>query len=143
MRTTAPIILRIGISLVIIWFGAQQLLDASLWVGYLPDWTHALPISQIGLVHLNGLFEVIAGLALLAGFYTRIAAILLALHLLEITYTVGYGQIGVRDFGLTIALLSVFFYGADKWSADRAFDRARSDLAQNDGSIARSDLDTL
>ncbi|MCX6719238.1 MAG: DoxX family protein [Candidatus Taylorbacteria bacterium] len=132
MRNIAPIILRIGISLVIIWFGAQQLLDASLWVSYLPDWAHALPVSQIGLVHINGWFEVLAGLSLLAGFYTRIAAFLIALHLLEITYTVGYGQIGVRDFGLTIALISVFFYGADKWSLDRLFD----------GSILRSNIHT-
>jgi uncharacterized membrane protein YphA (DoxX/SURF4 family) len=75
---------------------------------------------------LNGWFEISFGLCLLFGFYTRIVALFLALHLLEIMYSVGYSPIGVRDFGLTIAMFSVFLFGADDFSADNFFEAGLS-----------------
>jgi uncharacterized membrane protein YphA (DoxX/SURF4 family) len=125
MKSFAPIIVRVGVSLVVLWFGMQQLLHAEIWTALLPDWTHALPISPITLIHLNGLFEVIFGTLLFFGFYIRILAFILALHLLDIAYTVGYGAIAVRDFGLALSAFSVFFYGPDMWSLDRYFDRQK------------------
>lgn len=107
--------------MVIIWFGFAQFSDASSWVGYLPEWTSSLPISATTFIYLNAWFEMTFGLLLLTGFYTRIVALLLALHLLEITYTVGYGAIGIRDFGLSVALLSIAMYGPSIFSLDRFF----------------------
>ncbi|MDD5318322.1 MAG: DoxX family membrane protein [Candidatus Pacebacteria bacterium] len=121
MKSFSHILLRISMSLVFLWFGFQQLASPTDWIGFLPTWTVSLPISQIGFVYLNGWFEVVAGLFLLAGFYTRAAALLLGLHLLGIAYTIGYGAIAVRDVGLALATLSVFLYGRDKWSLDKKF----------------------
>lgn len=121
MKKYAPTILRVGLSTVILWFGYQQIAHTSAWVGYLPDWTTAFPIQASTLVYLNGLFEIVFGLLLLTGLYVRISALLLALHLFEITFTVGYTAVGVRDFGLSVALLSIFFYGADFFTLDRFF----------------------
>jgi uncharacterized membrane protein YphA (DoxX/SURF4 family) len=107
-------ILRIGISLVFIWFGIQQLLYSDAWTIFLPDWIVPLShISAITIVKLNGLAEVILGSALLFGICTRISSLLLALHMASITFTVGYDAIGVRDFGLTIATISIFLNGRD------------------------------
>jgi uncharacterized membrane protein YphA (DoxX/SURF4 family) len=69
-------------------------------------------------VQLNGSFEVLFGAMLLLGFYIRPVALLLALHMFQIAFTVGYGEIGVRDFGLAMATASAFFHGADRFSLD-------------------------
>lgn len=104
-----------------LYFGSQQLSNALPWTGYLPTWTQSLPISQMNFVYLNGWFEIIAGILLFTGFYTRIIAGLLALHLIGITISVGYDATGVRDFGLSIALISLFLQGESIWSLDKYF----------------------
>jgi uncharacterized membrane protein YphA (DoxX/SURF4 family) len=118
LKISAPTFLRICMSLVILWFGIQQVTDAPSWLAYLPSWTTNLPISQTTIVYLNGTFEIIFGLFLLIGFYTRIVALILALHLLDIAYTVGYDAIGIRDLGLALSTLTVFLNGADAFSFD-------------------------
>lgn len=121
MRNLAPIVLRIGLSLVVLWFGVEQIIDVRSWLGFLPAWTAALPISQTGIIYLNGAFEIIFGGCMLLGLYTRFVAIFLALHLFDITYVVGYDAIGVRDFGLAIGVASVFLFGDDTFSLDTFF----------------------
>ena len=122
MKKYAPTVLRIGMSAIILWFGYQQIAYPSQWTGYLPDWLSNLSfIHATTIVYLNGLFEITFGLLLLFGLYVRISALLLALHLFDITYVVGYTAVGVRDLGLSIALLAVFLYGADVLSLDRFF----------------------
>jgi len=117
-RYSAPI-LRIGMSLVFLWFGSQQLLHTSMWTSLIPDYALSMShLSAATLVHINGAFEIVFGLALILGIFPRITALLLALHMLDITFTVGYGAIGVRDFGLSIATIAIFLNGADMWSLD-------------------------
>lgn len=119
LKTFSPALLRVGLALVFLWFGYAQVTDQVHWVDYVP-----LSIVEMSgmkvetLVLLNGIFELIAGTALLLGFFTRTAAFLLALHMIEITYAVGFDAIGVRDFGLTIATFAVWMHGRDKWTLD-------------------------
>ena len=75
-------------------------------------------LSASTLVTFNGAFEVIFGLCLLLGFFTRVSALLLALHLVSITMTVGYNAIGVRDFGLTLSAFALFLMGVHAYSVD-------------------------
>ena len=110
-----------GIAAVIIWFGYQQLSDPNSWLGFLPPWSTTLPISQLSLIYFNGWFELVAGTMLFLGLYTRTVALFIAIHMLDITLTVGYGAIGVRDFGLTVAATSLFFYGSSPISMDMFF----------------------
>jgi uncharacterized membrane protein YphA (DoxX/SURF4 family) len=121
MKNFSPILIRIVIALVFIWFGIQQLIDPTSWFGFLPTWVSSIPISQTAFIYLNGWFELVFGSALLLGFYSRIAAGLLGLHLLGITQSVGYGAIGVRDFGLAFTALSIAFSPASPFSLDAAF----------------------
>ena len=121
MKQYAPATIRIGVALVFIWFGLEQLSSASEWVGWLPNYALSLPVSAITLVKLNGVFETVLGLILLAGFYTRLTASLLALHMAHIISIVGYGEIGVRDFGIFMATLSTAFHGADDFCLDFFF----------------------
>lgn len=106
--------LRYGMTAVILWFSFQQFGNANAWTAYVPDSAVNLThMSAVSLVYFNALFELVFGFLLLFGWQTRIAALLLALHLFDIMYVVGYGEIGVRDFGLAIATLVVFMNGPD------------------------------
>lgn len=110
----APSILRYGIALVVLWFGIQQYIQPDQWTAFVPDSVVAMTHLSVSIiVFLNATFEIIFGLLLLFGWKTRFVAFLLALHLFDIMYTVGYGEIGVRDFGLAVGAFSIFMYGTD------------------------------
>jgi uncharacterized membrane protein YphA (DoxX/SURF4 family) len=120
LKAFSPVIVRIGIALVFIWFGINQLTDTTAWTGFVPQ--SIIDISGIAvatIVHLNGVFEIVFGAALLLGFFTRFAAFFLALHIIDITYIVGLDSIGVRDFGLSMATIAVWFNGSDFFTLDR------------------------
>jgi len=123
MKQYAPATVRIGAALVFIWFGLEQLLSASEWMGWLPNYALSLPMSAITLVELNGTLEAVSGLLLLVGLYTRLTASLLAFHMAHIISVVGYGEIGVRDFGIFMATLSIMLHGVDDFSLDSFFSR--------------------
>ncbi|HEU5114667.1 MAG TPA: DoxX family protein [Candidatus Paceibacterota bacterium] len=120
LKIFAPAVLRIGLALVFLWFGTNQFLDTSSWTAFVPDSIVKLSsLSAVTLVHLNGVFEVVFGAALLLGLFTRFVAFFLALHILDIMFIVGFDSIGVRDFGLSIATIAIWMHGADFLTLDR------------------------
>ena len=126
MRSLAPAVVRVGVSLVFIWFGYQQLTDANLWTSLIPQWVTSLSgISAVNFIYFNGIFEIVFGVCLLVGLFSRLAGFLLALHMLHITYVVGYNHIGVRDFGLAMATVGVFLNGIDEYCLDSFFAKRR------------------
>lgn len=106
----APIIVRLGLGLVFLYIGISQLINTEMWTGFVPGF---LASNAIVLVKLNGLFEVLASIMLMVGIKTRIVSLILGLHLLGITLSIGLSPLGARDFGLSLATLSIFFTGAD------------------------------
>ncbi|MAF35361.1 hypothetical protein CMO91_05975 [Candidatus Woesearchaeota archaeon] len=114
LRPYAPVVVRVGVSLVFIWFGINQLLSPETFLGYVPVMLDAYAET---LLLVNGIAELVLGIILLSGFLTRPAALLLALHLAGITVSLGYNEIAVRDFGLVLATLSVFLHGKDNWGS--------------------------
>jgi|GEM_PF-337596 uncharacterized membrane protein YphA (DoxX/SURF4 family) len=110
----ASAVLRYGMVAVILWFSLQQFFHADAWTAYVPDSAVSMThLSAITLVYFNAVFEFVFGILLLFGWQTRVVALLLALHLFDIMYVVGYGEIGVRDFGLAVATFAVFMNGQD------------------------------
>lgn len=127
MKESGPVVLRIAMSLVFLWFGFQQLTDASSWIRLVPEFVTSISgMSPTTLVHLNGAMEVVLGICLLLGFFTRPASLILALHMTSIIGAVGYGPTGVRDFGLALATLSVFLNGPTMLSIDAYLARKKS-----------------
>jgi uncharacterized membrane protein YphA (DoxX/SURF4 family) len=119
IQAYAPAVLRIGVSLVYLWFGFQQFLNTKQWISYIPKSVIAFsPVDAETLVHFNGAIEIVFGFALLVGIFSGISALILALHMADITYVVGYDAIGVRDFGITIATFAAALYGADVLSLE-------------------------
>lgn len=109
----APVLVRIGMSAVFLWFGISQLLQPKNFIGYLPAFLLEGPANAF--VMINGGFEVALGTMLVLGIYVRPVALLLGLHLMVIMINVGYNEIGVRDFGLMVATFTIFLWGEDKW----------------------------
>lgn len=119
MHTIAPAVLRIGVSLVFLWFGSQQLLDVNSWTRLIPEFVTSITgLSATFLVYFNGAFEIIFATCLILGYFTRISAFMLAVHMIHIMVAVGYGPTGVRDFGIAIATVATFLNGPTIWSVD-------------------------
>ena len=112
IKPYGPAIVRVGIALVYLYFGISQLRNPSSFIGWLPTEAALIPLSSRTLIIMNGTFEIFLGSLLLLGLYTRISALLLGLHLAAITVSVGFNDIGARDFGLTLATLSLAFSGS-------------------------------
>ncbi len=118
VKEYSPILIRISISLLFLWFGATQIFNPEYLAGYLPDFILASDYANNFLL-LNGVFEVVFGLLLLIGLFTKIASLILALHLLGISFSLGYNDIAVRDFILSLVAFSIFLNGKDKLCLDK------------------------
>lgn len=94
-----------------LWFGVNQLMDSTLWEGFVPLWIVDLGVSAKLLVTVNGVMEVVLSVFLIFGWWVRWVALILALHLLGIAASIGFNATGVRDFGLAMATLSVAIRG--------------------------------
>ena len=109
-------LLRLRLAGVFLWFGFSQLIDSLSWVGIVPTWAVSLAhLPPAMIVMANGVMEVILGSMLAMGFFVRIVAFVLALHLLVISIDFGLVATGIRDFGLVLSTLALsFIYTKDE-----------------------------
>ena len=120
-ETASAAVLRIGISLVFLWFGVNQILRPDAFLGWLPDWVFNLPVSEQVVVQVHGFAEAFLAAALAIGVLTRVSAILLAGQLLAILASIialGSMEIAIRDFGILVGTLAVAIRGADPLALD-------------------------
>lgn len=119
MSETGKILLRISMSLVFLWFGLNQLFDPNTFLGYLPsyalDFASSMSIDPTLLIIGNGIFDTLFGLLLMSGIFVRIVALIIAIHIFSIGIGLGYNDVMIRDLGLTLATLSIYFNGRDKY----------------------------
>lgn len=120
LKKYAPVLLRIGMAIVFVYFGTSQLQHPQSFVGWLPKEVGLIPIQPTTFVALNGAFETFFGVLLLFGIWTRISAALLGLHLLGITFTIGFTEVGIRDLGLSLATLALAMFGTTPMSIEES-----------------------
>jgi len=113
LKEYGPAILRIAMALVFLWFAINQFIAPNDWTGYLPGFL-ASTANPVIFVYANAVFELIFAGLLIAGVFTRLAALLLGLHLIGISVAPGYNAIAIRDYGLALATLSIVLTGPDK-----------------------------
>jgi uncharacterized membrane protein YphA (DoxX/SURF4 family) len=119
MKENAPVVLRIGLSLVFLWFGLTNLFNPEALVGYLsPVIRSLIPFAPTTFMILTGVFEVVFGILLLLGLFTRLAALLFTVHVIGVAISLGYNDIAIRDIGLAVAAFTVFLHGRDKLCLD-------------------------
>jgi uncharacterized membrane protein YphA (DoxX/SURF4 family) len=99
----APTVGRALLGLVLAWFGYHELVQPSLWTGYVPV-VSAASGAAIFLVLAHGWLLLVLAVALIAGIGTRTAAAAAAVLLLEIvaglTVTGGLSDLTLRDVGV-------------------------------------------
>lgn len=122
----SPLILRISIAVVLLWFGFSQLKNPAQWTRMMPDYVHIVfPFSKATLIYMNGSVEILLATVLLLGLWTRVTSALITLHLLHITIIVGYGGVGARDIALALASLAIFLNGPDEYCLDNQIKKER------------------
>ena len=114
MKEHTSIVLRIGLIVVLLFFGVKQMIDPLWGLSFLPGW---LPFGE-KLIIFNGLIELLLGAWLIFGYKTRLTAGLISINLLIVVLITGFNEIGVRDFGLFMASIALFLHGPDKWCLD-------------------------
>lgn len=115
LQEYAPVVLRLGVTAVFAWFGASQLFSPESWTSVVPNFfADSLGINPGVIVVINGTFEIIAALLLGTGLFVRVVSLLLSIHLFVISLSFGISAIAIRDYGLSLATLSVALYGKDK-----------------------------
>ena len=119
-KSYAPILVRWGISIVFLWIGIDIWLNTDYWMAWLPGYVSQF-IEPTTLMLFTGAFDFVFGLLLLLGLFTRISALFMALHLIGVIMTIGYNDIAVRDFGLLLATIGIFFHGPDTWCLDKKY----------------------
>lgn len=103
------LVLRVSLGLVFLWIGVDILRHPEIWLGYLPA---SLPFGiprELGL-KLNGIFDVVLGVALIGRVFPKITAMLAALHLVGVLFVNGIDQIVIRDVGLLGAGLALLLW---------------------------------
>lgn len=117
-KDLAPVVLRISLALVFLYFGFSQVFNPDKWVGFVPEFVVPSFMTPNNLVIINAIVELTLGLFLIVGLYTRFSALILCLHLFGITLSIGFTPLGVRDFGLAFATLTLYLLGPDNYTID-------------------------
>jgi len=107
------VVLRIGLSFVFLWFGINQSIDPSRFLGYLPEMLLNLRFAGT-LVIVNGVIDLLEGIFFAWGKYVQVTSIVAFVHLLAITVSVGYNDIMVRDVGLLFAIAALYLMHVKK-----------------------------
>lgn len=102
----SPLILRLGLGFVFMWFGWSGLTNPSMWTGLVPDWTSMIAPAK-ALVRVHGTVELIGGLLLFAGIQTRLVSGFLFVVLVHTLVLLEPGATMVRDVGLATGLLAL------------------------------------
>jgi uncharacterized membrane protein YphA (DoxX/SURF4 family) len=94
---------RILLGLVLAWFGYHELIQPSLWTGYVPG-VHAASATAIALVLAHGWVLLLVAVALIAGIAPRaaagVAALLLAQIVIWLWASAGLSDLTLRDVGV-------------------------------------------
>lgn len=110
-------IIRIGLAVVFLLFGIDKFINPESWFVYVPIFI--LQFTNLNFfIFLLGILETIIGLFLLIGFLNRLAALIAALFLLSIIFTIGYNEITVRDIGLLAMAISLIITKSNLLSLD-------------------------
>jgi uncharacterized membrane protein YphA (DoxX/SURF4 family) len=112
-------ILRIALSLVFLYFGFQQITSPENWIGYVPDFALIFGLTAQKIVFMNSLLEISLGTLMVLGLFTRPVSLILSAHLFVIAFSLGFNDLGIRDFGLAVSTLVIFLNGPDFLCLDK------------------------
>jgi uncharacterized membrane protein YphA (DoxX/SURF4 family) len=113
MEEIAFIILRIGLGITFVWMSILIFKDPMRFGKLIKPWAVNLtpmPIPQAMI--LTGIFDLIVGIWLISGYFPFYAAIIAALHLVQVLLATAAAHGTFRDVGLLAnAIALVVYYG--------------------------------
>lgn len=114
-------LLRFGLVAVYLYFGFSQLANPQAWSGIVPAWATTIStLEAVTVIYMNAIFEIVFAGLLAFGLWTRWVSFILGAHLAVITFTLGFGPEGARDFGLTLATFAHGLIEGDKKTVEPA-----------------------
>ncbi len=114
------LLLRLGLGGTFLWFGVDKFLSPLVWINWIPAWIMPyLGNSSSLFLYGLGAVEILLGLFVLLGYYSRWAAGGAALFLLGIVFSFGLNEIMIRDLGLAFLALGIVLLGPGAWSVNR------------------------
>ena len=120
--STGLFLLRLGIGFVFLIFGIDKLTHPMGWVLFLPaaasDILSKTHLNPYVFLRMQGILEMVIGIQLLVGIFTRLTGVLAVTTLCLIVYAVGFDPIGIRDLGLLFSGAAIVLLGPGDFSAD-------------------------
>lgn len=109
-KLNAELILSWFLAFVVLWFGLNEVFFPQNWVGLIPNFLRDFGVL---LIIIHGVVLASCGIALVLNFYRKIAALIIALLILEIIINLliisGLSDIVVRDIGLLGMAIAIIF----------------------------------
>lgn len=107
--------LRLGLAAVFLWFGVDKMFHPSYWLNaWMPrqiiEILSGFNIPGIQFVYLNGIFEILVGLSLIAGVFTKFFSVLAVIFLAGVLIFVGLSEVTVRDFAIIGGFIAVILW---------------------------------
>ena len=111
----SQIALRIGLALVFFWFGISKFIMPQYWIdAWMPQSIQHLVtlihLTPKDFIFLNAIFEILVGVSLLTGFFTRIFSSVAIVFLLMVTLFNGVTEVTIRDVGLIGAFVALVLW---------------------------------
>ena len=101
-------ILRFGLAITFVWIGILILKSPESWGGYLQPWAVGfLPISIKQALISTAILDILIGILLLIDWFTWLAALIGALHIIIVLTVSGITDITVRDIGLLTGCIAL------------------------------------
>ena len=105
-------ILLVGLAFVFLYFGVDKFTHPKTWIGWMPDGMNGMMgMRNNGWMQIVAVTEIIIAIMFLVPVRSiqRTASVFGSLHLLAILTQVGWNDIAVRDIGLLLMSVSVWF----------------------------------
>lgn len=125
-QSYAPLLIRVGLGLVFVYFGIDKFLRPEVWEGWIPPFIKA-SVPSATFLTMSGVIEIVLGTMLIVGLLTRYAALLVAFFLVGVLATFGADDITGRDVGLLGAALSLVLTGSGEKSLDWKLAKEKKD----------------
>lgn len=105
----AKLILRLGLGFVFLYFSLNQFLFTDNWLYLLPKFFSNFFKDLKIIIYFNAFFDLFVAFSLIFNRYLKIFSFFGFLHLFFLSIYLGFNPTGVRDFGLALAMLSLYF----------------------------------
>ena len=107
--------LRFGLAVVFLWFCIDKILHPAYWLNaWVPQGVQLLiakfSLTGIQFIYVNFIFEILVGLSLVTGVFTKFFSALAIIFLLSVLVFVSISEVTVRDFGLLGGFIAVLLW---------------------------------